>query len=101
MVYTLELNGGDSSCSYDLTLADGSRPSSGEAWTNPYGIHTYYVGLESFTCTSGDMDSLTSDLEEVVVKVVGGKDATASATENNQVLLQVGYIAFASDEDGE
>ena len=99
MVYTLELNGGDSSCSYDLTLADGSRPSSGEAWTNPYGIHTYYVGLESFTCTSGDMDALTSDLEEVVVKVVGGKDATASATENNQVLLQVGYIAFAADDD--
>ena len=96
MVYTLELNGGGNSCSYDLTLRDGSRPASGEGWTNPYGIHTYYVDLSLFTCASGDMGSLASDLEEVVVKVVGGKDATASATSNNQVLLQVGYIAFAS-----
>ena len=102
MVYTLELNGGDSSCSYDLTLEDGSRPGPDQqAWTSPFGIHTYYVELELFTCASGDMDALTSDLEEVVVKVVGGKDATASATENNQVLLQVGYIAFAADDDDE
>ena len=102
MVYTLELNGGDSSCSYDLTLEDGSRPGPDQqAWTSPFGIHTYYVELELFTCASGDMDALTSDLEEVVVKVVGGKDATASSTENNQVLLQVGYIAFAANEDGE
>ena len=100
MVYTLELNGGDSSCSYDLTLEDGSRPGPDQqAWTSPFGIHTYYVELELFTCASGDMDALTSDLEEVVVKVVGGKDATASATENNQVLLQVGYIAFAGGDD--
>ena len=99
MVFTVELNGGDSSCSYDLTLADGSTPNSGEAWTTPFGIISYYLDLELFTCASGDMDALTSDLEEVVVKVVGGKDATASATENNQVLLQVGYIAFAADDD--
>ena len=101
MVFTVELNGGDSSCSYDLTLADGSTPNSGEAWTTPFGIISYYLDLELFTCASGDMDALTSDLEEVVVKVVGGKDATASATENNQVLLQVGYIAFAADDDDE
>ena len=110
MVYTIELNGnngedndGTSSCSYDLALADGSRTGPDQqAWTSPFGIHTYYVDLSLFTCSGdGSMDFATSYLEEVVVKVVGGKDATASAAENNHVILQVGYIAFAADDDDE
>ena len=97
MVFTIDLSGSGSSCSYDLELEDGSRPSSDpQGWTNPYGLQTYYLELDSFYCSAGDLHSLTSSLEQVAVKVVGGKDATASATGNNQVLLQVGYIAFAS-----
>ena len=96
MVFTIELNGGDNTCSYDLTLTDGSRPGPDQqAWTSPFGIHTYRIpfGEGYLNCA----DALKADLEEVVVKVVGGKDATASATENNQVLMQVGYIGFSND----
>ena len=109
MTFTVELNGGtysdnswSNSCSFDQELLANSRPGSDQAsWGNPYGIHTYRIALSEFTCSEGNLSALQSDLEEVAIKVVGGKDATASATENNQVLLQVGYIAFASDEDGE
>ena len=100
MVFMLELNGGGSSCIYELTLDDGSRPGTNQAaWTNPFGIHSYYVDLALFTCSSGNMGLLSVDLQEVVVKVVGGLDETASATENNQVLMQIGYIAFATTDD--
>ena len=109
MTFTVELNGGtysdnswSNSCSFDQELLANSRPGSDQAsWGNPYGIHTYRIALSEFACSEGNLSALQSDLEEVAIKVVGGKDATASATENNQVLLQVGYIAFASDEDGE
>ena len=112
MVFTVELNGGEQaadfswsySCSYDQTLLANSRPLNNEGgtnatWGNPYGIHTYRIALSEFTCSNGNLSSLKADLEEVVVKVVGDKDSTASASSTgNATLLQFGHIAFGPSE---
>ena len=108
MVFTIELNGGEqdtsdytwtNSCYYDQDLLEGSRPGSTQAaWVNPFGIHTYRVSLANFTCTIGNMDDLKAELDEIAVKVVGGKDVEASATSSgNHSLIQVGYVGFSSD----
>lgn len=103
MVFTVVLNAGTqnsdyswpTSCSYDQTLTTGSRPGTGQAgWGTPYGLQSYTIPLSSFTCTSGTLSAAKSGLKEVVVKVVGGKDSTASAVASNSALLQVGHIAF-------
>ena len=112
MIFTVELNGGEQaanyswsySCSYDQELLANSRPLNYEGgtsatWANRYGIHTYRIALSEFNCSSGDLSSLKSDLEEVVIKVVGDKDSTASASSSgNATLLQFGYIAFGPSE---
>ena len=103
MTFTIELNGGtqsddswSNSCSLDQQLLANSRPGTGQAsWGNPYGIHTYRIALSGFTCSEGNLSQLQSDLEEVVIKVVGGKDTAASAsTIGNSTLLQFGFITF-------
>lgn len=103
MVFTVLLNAGTqnsdyswpTTCSYDQTLTTGSRPGTGQAgWGTPYGLQSYTIPLSSFTCSSGTLSAAQSGLKEVVVKIVGGKDATASAIASNSALLQVGHIAF-------
>ena len=105
MTFTVELNGGtysdnswSNSCSFDQELLVNSRPGSDQAsWGNPYGIHTYRIALSEFTCSEGNLSALQSDLEEVAIKVVGGKDADASAsTSGNSTLLQFGFITFVN-----
>ena len=109
MVFTIELNGGEqdttdytwtNSCYYDQELLEGSRPGSDQAaWVNSFGIHTYRVNLANFTCTIGNMEDLKAELDEIAVKVVGGKDVEASATSSgNHSLIQVGYVGFATDD---
>ena len=106
MVFTIDLNGGEQnqddyswthSCSYDQELLEGSQSGGDEAWDNGWGIQTYRIPLADFDCGDGDLESLQLDLEEVAVKVVGGKDEDASAASENHTFLQFGYIAFASD----
>ena len=116
-IFTIDLNGGEQdtsdfswtySCSYDQELLEGSQPGDKfdppEAWDNGWGIQTYRIPLADFDCGDGDLESLQLDLEEVAIKVVGGKDATASSTTTNgngdpgnHTLLHFGYIAFATD----
>ena len=109
--FTIDLNGGEQdsttyvwshSCSYDQELLAGSQPGDqldpAEGWDNDWGIQTYRIPLSSFECGDDDFEELKADLEEVAVKVVGGKDAEASAAATeNHTLLQFGYIAFAAD----
>ena len=113
MTFTIDLNGGEQdtndfswshSCSYDQELLAGSRPGSDEAWDNGWGIQTYRIPLDYFNCGDSNLVDLQADLEEVVIKVIGGKDETASSTTTNgngdpgnHTLLHFGYIAFASD----
>ena len=109
-VFTIDLNGGEQnpndfswsdSCSYDQALAEGSQPGGEELWDTPFGLLTYRIPLADFDCGEGELDDLKVDLEEVAIKVVGGKDEEASAATGNHTLLHFGYIAFAADEDGE
>lgn len=105
MTFTVAISGGGNqandyswpaSCSYDKVLDANSRPGPNQAAsTNPYGLRTYRIPLSSFTCTSGSLANLKADVREIAVKVVGGKDATASTTTNNSTLLQIGFMAFS------
>ena len=105
MVFTVELNGGSQpgldaqdytwtqSCGTDVSLAQDSRP--GQTGAHEYGLKTYEISLSSLTCAQGSITELKQDLEEVVVKVVGGKDATADASSSsNDTLLSLGWIGF-------
>jgi hypothetical protein len=85
-------------CSYDKALDTTSRIGPNQdASANPFGLRTYRIPLASFTCTSGTLATLKADVREIAVKVVGGKDATASTTANNSTLLQIGYMAFSKN----
>ena len=110
--FTVDLNGGEQdsttfawshSCSYDQELLAGSQPGDQldppEAWDNGWGVQTYRIPLSDFECGDDNFAELKADLEEVAVKVVGGKDVDASAAADNHTLLQFGYVAFAADED--
>jgi len=107
MKFTVTVSGGTQdnsynwsrSCSYDQTLDADSRPGpSPTAATHPFGLRTYRIPLNSFTCSSGTMADLKADVKEIAVKVIGGKDAAASAvTSANNTLLQIGMIAFAAN----
>jgi hypothetical protein len=74
-------------CSVDKALV---------ATGNSYGLRTYRIPLSSLTCSSGTLAALKTDIKQVSVKVVGGKEATKDAsTAANSTLMQVSYIAFA------
>lgn len=105
MVFTIELNGGSQpglasqdytwthSCGTDVSLAQGSRP--GQNGAHEYGLRTYEIPLSSLNCTQGNLAELKQDLEEVVVKVLGGKDSTPDAsTSQNDTLASLGWIGF-------
>ena len=106
-VFTIDLNGGEQnpndfswsdSCSYDQELVEGSQPGGEELWDTPFGLLTYRIPLADFDCGEGELDDLKVDLEEVAIKVVGGKDEGASASStDNHTFLHFGYIAFATD----
>ena len=56
----------------------------------------YYINLSSFSCSSGSMSALKPGIAEVAIKVVGGKDTSASAsTANNATFPVFGLIAFS------
>ena len=103
MKFTVAISGGGAQasnyswpavCEYDKTLDATSRIGPGQhPSANTFGLRTYRLALSAFTCTSGSLATLKADVREIAVKVVGGKDATASATLNNSALLQVGYMS--------
>lgn len=107
MKFTVAISGGGAQasdyswpavCEYDKTLDSTSRIGTGQdASANPFGLRTYRLALSGFTCTSGTLAALKADVREIAVKIVGGKDATASATANNSALLQIGYMAFSKN----
>lgn len=107
MKFTVAISGGGSQavdyswpavCEYDKTLDATSRIGTGkDASANPFGLRTYRIALSDFTCSSGNLSNLKADVREIAVKIVGGKDSTASATANNSALLQIGYLAFSKN----
>ena len=107
MKFTVAISGGGSQavdyswpavCEYDKTLDTTSRIGTGkDASANPFGLRTYRIALSDFTCSSGNLSNLKADVREIAVKIVVGKDSTASATANNSALLQIGYLAFSKN----
>jgi hypothetical protein len=96
MVFVVDIKDNSSSnlCSYDLNLTANSRP--GQSAGGFYGLQTYYIDLSSFSCSSGSMTALKPGIAEVAIKVVGGKDASASAsTSGNATYPVFGLIAFS------
>lgn len=95
---------------FAIDIQGGTQDSTTYAWTNQcsvdqvldnttnntYGLKTYRIALSSLTCSSGTLLALKSDIKQVSVKVVGGKEPTKdSSTSNNSTLMQVSYIGFA------
>ena len=96
MVFVVDIKDSTSTnlCSYDLNLTANSRP--GQSAGGYYGLQTYYINLSSFVCSSGSVSALKSGIAEVAIKVVGGKDTSASAsTANNATYPVFGLIAFS------
>jgi len=103
-VFTIELNGDPdgaspwaNSCSMDQTLDNTSI--AGAETSNPYGLGTYEINLSKFNCTSGSLDDLKSSLNEVAVKVEGGKNPGADNQTDNYLLPMVGFIGFGPVPD--
>jgi len=94
MTYTIELQDeSEAKCAYDLTLEDNTRP--GQDGANNFGLQTYYIPMSEFSGCSA------SAISQVAVKVVGGKDTSASAsTEGNATFPVFGFIGFTGDNDG-
>ena len=114
MIYTVDLiaqvadsaaDGGmrTVTCSADLALEEGDRNFNDEG-VNPYAIHTFMIAIADFQdeCADGGREEVLPRLSQVAVKLVGGKDAAASAdqgtSDNSAVLLQVGWIGFISTD---
>ena len=105
MTFTVSVSGGGNqavdytwpaTCNFDKVLDADSRPGPSQgAATNPFGLRTYRLPLSSFTCSSGTLATLKADVREIAVKIVGGKDAAASAVAGNAALLQIGMMAFS------
>ena len=93
MTYTVELKDASGQlCGHDLTLAENTRP--GQEGANNFGLQTYYIPMSEFSGCSA------SAISEVAVKVVGGKDAEASAsTEGNATFPVFGFIGFTGDNE--
>ena len=96
-VFTITLNGGEqdtSNYSWNNSCSVDQQVSS----TNAYGLNTYYIGLDNLTCSSGSISALKEDLEEVVVKVIGGKNpASDNTTSANYTMPSVGFIGFSQE----
>ena len=74
-------------CSYDQVINGNTRPPSSG---NDFGLQTYYIPLSNFAGCN------LSIVSEVGVKVVGGKDVSASATTNNNDTFPIfGFIGFS------
>lgn len=75
-------------CSIDQVLDNSTN--------NAYGLKTYRIALNSFTCSAGTLAALKADIKQVSVKVVGGKETNKdSSTTSNDTMMQVSYIGFA------
>ena len=107
MVYTVDLiatvGQRTVTCSADLALGADDR-ALGSTGVNPYAIHTFRIAITDFAdeCRDGGLSEILPQLNQVAVKVVGGKDPVASAdqgsSDNSAVLLQVGWIGFISTD---
>ena len=88
MVFTIELKNKDvKTCTTDLELLEASRP--GQEGANHYGLQTYYIPLTKFAGCK------LQKVEEVAIKVIGGKDSTASvSTDGNETFPVFGFIGF-------
>ncbi len=113
MTYTIELAAGTQAgaptyawpktCSYDLPLTPGSRPNGPNdagaiALTNPYGLQSYTVSLNStnFTCTGGTLAEVLADVRNISVIVKGANNsAAATASVDKEVFIKVGHISFS------
>ena len=100
-VFTVELNGDsdgaypwDNSCSVDQQLDNVSLV--GATGSNPFGLGTYRIDLSNLSCTNGDLTTLKGSVNEVVVKVVGGKDNAADNLTDNYLLPMVGFVGFSN-----
>ena len=62
---------------------------------------TYSDSRASFTqCNAGRLDQVLPSLTGVAVKIVGGKDTTASQSINSVAMITIGWIAFTSSATG-
>ena len=106
LTFTVELNGGYQpgisygdynwtyKCSLDKTLSESSRPQ--QSGAHEYGLRTYEMNLDDFNCSSGSLSELKTDLEEIVIKVEGGKDSIKdSSSSNNDTMLILGFVGFS------
>jgi hypothetical protein len=94
-IFTVTLNGGTQNSS-DYSWSESCSVDQQVSATNAYGLDTYYISLDNLTCSSGGLAALKADLEEVVVKVIGGKNPNSDNTTTlNYTMPSVGYIGFA------
>jgi len=87
-IFTIDLKDSTGGiCPYDVTIGGDTRPPSSG---NDFGLQTYYISLSNFAGCN------LSIVSEVGVKVVGGKDVSASAsTSNNDTFPIFGFIGFS------
>ena len=65
--------------------------------TNKFGLSTYYLKLNKFKCSSGSLVDLKEKMEEVVVKVIAGKNPKQDRSSTmNHTFPRVGFIAFVN-----
>ena len=63
-----------------------------------FGLDTYYIPLNSFNCTDGNLGNMKSTVSEVVVKVIKGKNPSQdNSIELNHTMPSVGFIGFTSN----
>jgi hypothetical protein len=97
-MFTVDVSNSTVTCSRDIDLT-GTRTDTNNLFRAS--LRTYKLALTEgaggFTCSGGTLASLKSSIQTVAVKVVGGKDATASTAPATtaQTLIAVGLIAFA------
>ena len=96
-VFTVTLNGGSQNstdyswsevCSFDQKVSS----------THKFGLDTYYIPLNSFNCTDGNLGNMKSTVSEVVVKVIKGKNPSQdNSIELNHTMPSVGFIGFTGN----
>ena len=92
---------------FTVTLRGGSQNQSDYSWsedcsvdhqvssTHQFGLSTYYLPLSSFKCIKGTIETLSTRLAEVLVKVIEGKNPEQdNSTKLNHTMPSVGFIGF-------
>ena len=90
-ILTIELSNNANVCSIDQNVADARI---GKDGSHVFGLRTYYIPLTNLNCSSGNLTNLQADLQQVSVKVIGGKSAVASSTTGTNAAIGVGNISF-------